>query len=196
MKARTIEPIQPPVTVDDVADFLVLPDSSDPGLTGVLIAATSAVIERLGYDLKAREWTATQWDWPVTGTRISPSLAKGTYKLQREISLPYAGILDVLDVELYGMPAEFVQRDDSIVIQPKIREDYFKTNEHPAIFVRYRAGFGETAEDVPQAIKEALIMLAGYMYEHRGCKIQDAMSLSGAGVVLAPYVRPDRVVVY
>lgn len=36
------------------------------------------------------------------------------------------------------------------------------------VVIRYRAGYGDATSDVPQAIRQAILMLVAHLYEHRG----------------------------
>lgn len=36
------------------------------------------------------------------------------------------------------------------------------------LVIRYVSGYGSTAEDIPQAIRQAILMLVAHLYEHRG----------------------------
>ncbi len=194
--ARTTDLLVPPVTAQELEDFAVIP-ASDPSVPGVLLSATSAVFRFLGYDLVAREWVLTHWDWPVNGTRTWPTLSRQNYSLEREIALPYGNILSVESVEVYGVPVtNFIRRDRAIILpQGLAREDY-KENAEPAIVVKYTAGYGATNADVPGAVRQALLMVASFLYEHRGaCDGMQALQRSGAAEMLQPHVNPSNVVV-
>ena len=54
------------------------------------------------------------------------------------------------------------------IIQPKPGFDWPETEDRPdAIGIEYEAGFGDEAEDVPQTVRHALMMLIGHWYERR-----------------------------
>src|SRR5690554_5448568 len=196
-QARTSDPLVSPVDAGDLADWLAL-DSADPLLDPLLVSASDAVINHLGLDLLAREWTYTLWDWPIAGTPTSPSLSRQATRLDRDIRLPYANLLDVVSVTSYGAAvANVVERDDSIILPRGVERYAYQLNEAPALEVVYSAGYGELADDVPEGVKTAIKMLAAYMYEHRGeCDATDALRKSGARELLAPYVHSSNVVVW
>lgn len=53
-------------------------------------------------------------------------------------------------------------------IQPKPGFDWPETQDRPdAIGIEYEAGYGDTAEDVPQTVRHALILLLAHWYEVR-----------------------------
>lgn len=184
MTARTTDPLVSPVTVDDLADWLGV-DNTDTLLPAVLASSTDAVIRWLAFDLEPRAWTLTLWDWPVIGTRSAPNLSGPLSRLAREIGLPYAAIQSVESVSVYGTATtEFVARDDSIVFGQGVPYDRYKDNEEPAIVVEYTAGMNP----IPAAVKDAIKMLASFLYEHRGaCDVMDGLNRSGAAMMLQPY---------
>ena len=196
-QANALGALQSPVTAQELADWLAL-DSADPLLNPMLLTATDAVIRRLGYDLLARDWIYTLWDWPVVGTPTSPSLTRQASELDRVIDLPYAKVISLDSVTSYGAAVTgAVARQDDVALPRGIERYAYQINDDPALVFEYRAGFGETADDVPESIKTAIKQLAGFLYEHRGaCDAADAMQKSGASVMLTPWTRPANVVVW
>lgn len=189
-RARTTDPIVSPVTDQELADWMVLPDASDPTLSPILKAATGSVIRYLGLDVLARDWTLTHDYWPTHGTMSTPSLSRQNGYYMREIDLPYANLISVASVELYGdSTTDYNLLGDTVVLDYNVyRTEVDGSNENPAIVVQYRAGFGETADDVPDDVKTAITMLAAYNYEHRGgCNTGNAMRDSGAAEILVAY---------
>lgn len=189
-RATTIDPIASPVTEQELADWLALPDATDPTLAPILKAATSSVIRWLGLDLLARDWTLTHNYWPTNGTMSSPSLSGQNGYYKREIGLPYANLLSVTDVALYGdLTTDYNVLGDTVVLDFNVyRTEVDGTNENPAIVISYSAGFGETSADIPDDIKTAITMLAAYNYEHRGgCSAGNALTDSGAASMLTSY---------
>lgn len=191
--AKPAGPIVSPVTEQELADWLGLPDAADPTLPALLKAAAGSVIQWLGLDVLARDWTLTHNYWPTNGTMSSPSLSGQNGHYKREISLPYANLLSISDVALYGdLTTDYNVLGDTVVLDFNVfRTEVDGTNENPAIVINYRAGFGE-ADDVPEDVKTAITMLAAYNYEHRGgCSAGNALAESGAAQVLAPYRSGD-----
>jgi len=197
-QAKTTDPLVSPVTAQEVQDWLVLP-GAEPTIPALLKSATGAVIRFLGYDLLARDWTLTHWDWPTIGTSTSPSLSGQNGELQKEIKLPYANLLSISSVSLFGQTTtDFITRIESIVFDPYyVHSIYTGQNEDPAIVAQYRAGYGETADDIPEDVKQAILQLAAFNFEHRGsCDATQALMKSGAREMLQPYVAPENVVIY
>ena len=186
MTARTNDPLVSPVTNAEAADFIGV-DSTDPILPGLLLSATDAVIRAIQYDLEPRDWTLTLWDWPTIGTRTAPNIGRAMYEFKREIELPYAALISVESVTAYGNPvADFIQRENSIVLSRGLARETYADNEDPAIVVEYRAGF----DPVPEPIKQAILMVMAFLFEHRGaCDGQEALWRSGAKSLLTPWMK-------
>lgn len=194
MQARTTDTLVAPITLQELADWLVV-DVNDPVLQGVSLSATDAAIQFLGFELLTRTYIAEAWDYPFTGTQKHPQISRQDFVFDQLIPLPYANLLQVIRVELFGQDTQnFIPRSDAIVLQnPKILVTDFKGNVDPAILVEYQAGFGADVADVPAVIRQAIIMTAAYQYEHRGeCAAGDALRKSGAFELLVPFINPRR----
>lgn len=189
-QAVTTDQTVSPVDVLDALAFLSLPGTQDPLLQAMLGAATDAVINYIGFDLLTREWVLTHWDWPTYGTLAARNLGQPTGAYAREISLPYARNAEVTSVTIYGeAELTFTNRGRSIVLGGSGRGGF---NEDPALVVVYNAGFGTSDDDVPLAIKQAITMLAGWLYEHRGqCDAADGIVKSGAATLLTPWRKSE-----
>jgi hypothetical protein len=197
MTAQTLDPVVSPVSAADIAAWLGV-DTTDPVLPALLVGATGRVIRFLGYDLIARDWVLTHWDWPTLGTPTYPNLSPSPSAYAREIDLPYAKLIGVDKVTLYGdETVQYIERTDSIILPEFAPRPVNKSNEFPAMVVEYSAGFGPTSADVPGEIKQGITTLAAFEYEHRGaCDATEALRKSGAREMLQPWVRPSNVVMY
>ena len=192
-RAETAEHTVSPVPLADALEFASLPGPTDPLMEALLIAATDAVINYIGFDLLTREWTLTHWDWPTYGTLAARNLGQPTGSFAREISLPYARNATVVSVTSYGEPQlTFTNRGRSIVLRGSDRDGF---NDEPAIVVVYEAGFGADPSDVPAQIRQAILMLAAWLYEHRGqCDAPDGVQKSGAASILTPWRKPELLI--
>ena len=194
MQARTNDALVPPITLQELADWLVV-DVNDPILQAVSISATDATIQFLGYELLTRTYTATEWDYPFTGTQVRPQVSRPDYVYDQLIPLPYANLISVASVEVFGQATtNFIERSDAIVLNnPSILVTDYKGNVDPAIQVVYDAGYGSDVSDIPAVIRQAIVMAAAYLYEHRGdCAAGEALRKSGAAELLVPYINPRR----
>lgn len=190
MTVKTTDQLVSPVTASELADWVGV-DSADTLLPPLLLSATDAVIRFLGYDLNPRQWTLTLWDWPAVGARTWPNLVPAPYYLAREINLPYGAVQSVSLVEVYGQAtALYTVREDSLVVEQGVPYERYKDNTDPALVVTYTAGL----EPITPSITDAIKMLAGFLFEHRGaCDVMDGLTRSGAAMLLQPYKR-DAVV--
>ena len=55
------------------------------------------------------------------------------------------------------------------------------------IEIRFLAGYGDDPADVPEALRQGLLMLAAHLYEHRGEDPERAVQASGAFGLWRPY---------
>lgn len=63
------------------------------------------------------------------------------------------------------------------------------TRNFDAIRVRYTAGFGDAPADVPPVLRDAVLMLAAYHYNHRGeCDMSEAWKKSGTASSVSLYM--------
>lgn len=193
-QAKTSDPIALPVSIQELVDWLVLP-SMDPTLLPILRSATEAVIQHLGYDLLARDWVLTHWDWPTIGTATRPTLSGQNGELAEEIALPFANLISVGVVEIFGVAStNFTARTESLVFNPL---NLIYDEGQPSLVVNYRAGYGEDESDIPDSVKQAIIQAAAFNFENRGgCDAQDALKKSGAANLLQPHVKPSNVVLF
>lgn len=182
--------LTPPVTTQELADWLRLDDATDPVLNGILLASTSYVIERLQSELINRTRTVTYQHWPTVGRIPNVSISHTEAEFVREIKLPYATLVSVKLVELYGEAfTDYTIQQTTPATLYMSSGTFVAPQTEPAIYVEYTAGYGATATDVPDAIKAGVTMLAAYMYEHRGaCDAMQAFNNSGAKELLTPYM--------
>jgi hypothetical protein len=180
--------ITPVVSNSEIANWLVL-DSSDPTLSGLALMATAHVINFLQLELVNRSRVLTYQDWPYIGTEQHPSLSRPDAYFKREIELPYANLNEITDVMVYGEP-----ETDYTIIRATTDRLYFNqiptrsSITAPALVVEYIAGFGDSVDDVPDPIRQGVLMLGAFLYEHKGaCDAMEAMKRSGAESLLYPY---------
>lgn len=181
--------VEPVVTPQEIADWTGA-DLADPLFGPLSIAATSTVIEFLQSELITRERTTVYETWPTVGTRQGAALSPSDEYLCRGVEVPYARFSTPLTLQV---EASGTITTDYRVLERFPAELHFQTvpatqtDENPALKMVYNAGYG-TIDDVPQTIKTAVLMITGYLYDHRGaCTAEDALKKSGADVVLTPF---------
>lgn len=89
---------------------------------------------------------------------------------------------------------------DSDIARIVVKNSWPGTNDQPnAVTVTYVAGYGDTSSDVPQPIKQAMLLILGHLYENRQQVIVSGSPTGaleipfGATVLLSPYVLEQSV---
>lgn len=178
-------PLVAAVATADLADWLIA-DAADPALPRLALLATSMVVDWLESELVSRPRRVVYREWPYLGTLTRPTLTRQPIRMEDTITLPYARLVSVQSVELYGeVSADYRILDTkpaSLLIRPEL---VVEDSEFPAIVVEYTAGYGATVADVPEELRLGIMLLAAFLYEHRGgCDAAEAMRRSGAASVL------------
>jgi hypothetical protein len=164
-----------PVTVADFAAFIGA-SAADPLLPGLLQAATDAAIRYINQDLLSRDWVGIVPALTPTRLQLSPYIDPSS-----TFELPYTALICVQGVSTNN--GEFLEYTVETDRRPaKVRVvgwDYMSE-----IRIEYTAGM----PFVPGAIKTAIMMIASFIYDHRGgCDAEDALKKSGAMTLLRPY---------
>lgn len=164
-----------PVTVNDFAAFIGA-SNADPLLPGLLQAATEATIRHINQDLLPRSWVGIVPALTPTRLQLSPYIDPTS-----TFELPYTALIDIQDVSVNnGQFLEHtVQADRRPAKVTVLGWDYASE-----IRIEYTAGMAF----VPGAIRTAIMMIGGFMFDHRGgCDAEDALKKSGAMSLLRPY---------
>lgn len=184
-----------PVSEAELADLLVVSDYKDPTFAFILQSATSAAMAYTGRAFINQEFTV-QWDgYPSIGTATGglDSLRKIPMSW---IELPYPPLVQIQSIKIIDRMGEVEEIDlDEITVDTihepgrfAFRKGWINIPDESRLQVNYKAGYGENADDVPFAIKHAILQIAGYMYEHRGqCDAGSALKDSGALAALSPF---------
>jgi hypothetical protein len=164
-----------PVTVAEFATFMGA-SAADPLLPGLLQAATDAVIRYINQDLLQREWVGIVPALTPTRLQLSPYIDPSS-----TFELPYTALISVQsvtgnDTEVLDYELESDRRPAKLRV---IGWDY-----KSEIRIEYTAGM----PFVPGAIRTAIMMIGGFIYDHRGgCDAEDALKKSGAMNLLRTY---------
>ena len=187
MKTRPLDPVTPIVSDEELAEWLNGVDPSDPLLPVMCSAATDAIIEYLQLEIVNRAREVVYTDWPEVGTQTRGLSPTNNYH-DADIILPYAGLQAVTRVEIYGQ--EITEYQIKAATPSQIRFNIGTitgATGQDAIRIEYIAGVGELC-DIPKGIQVAALNLAAFMYDTRGgCHADDALSQSGAKMMLKPY---------
>lgn len=197
-------PAVEPVTAADVQNQLGIDVGEQDSQIELYITAARGICEQMtGLALITQVWRMTLDRWPSShrepwwdGVRegaIGDLYASGRasqlllprYPLQTVDSVKADGetitVADYFNVDTTQKPGRLVLKYGE-TFPPII-------DTANAVDVEYTAGFGDTATDVPAALRLAIIQMASHMFEHRGdgCSTENAMLASGAKAIFDSY---------
>lgn len=176
-------PTEEPVTLDEARAHLVVDIAEDDTLIGSLITAARQMAESFtGRAFVSRTLQLYFDHFPANENIYLPfppvvSVTSVTYTDTNGDSQTFSASL--YDTDLKGQPGR---------VQVK---DLWPSTDHVpnAVCVEYVAGYG-SATDVPQAVKQAMLLIIGDLYEHRESIIIGTVSNQlpqTAEMILWPY---------
>ena len=180
-------PAVEPVLLADAKSHLNITDSGDDTLISAQILAARQLLERmLGQSL-----VTTTFDL------FLDAFPSGRWSLTRESSLiinvPGGPLQSVASVN-YLDPVTAVE---TVMASTGYNVDAASTAGWPitakrinAVRIRYVAGYGDAAADVPDALKRAILLLVGHMYENReavAVGVSTALLPMGVSEILSEY---------
>ena len=200
---RTVEPqgpIESPVSDAEFASFLEDPCPPGDNTTEQILrrtwlqAATQQVVDYLDREILQRDVIVRFDAYPrAHSSRGQLVRIHGGHEFFMTLPrMPIATFDRVETVDDEGVTAEIAAEDYDLddvseparlhLHDPPARGelDYFA-----GIRVYYTAGY--EADKVPEALRLGVLMLAGYLYEHRGMQGDGALRKSGAASILAPW---------
>lgn len=164
-------PAQEPVSLGEAKAFLRIDDHAEDELITTLIGAARLHVEAVsGRVLLAQSWRLLLDAWPEN----------------RIVKLPIGPLVSVTAINAVdGNGAshalglgQFGRGHDSIMV-PRTVYGMPLLQERQGIEIDFVAGFGEEPEAVPADLRQALLVLVAYWYEHR-----DAVIVAGSGSVV------------
>ncbi|KQX41965.1 hypothetical protein ASD04_18035 [Devosia sp. Root436] len=164
-------PAEEPVSLAEAKAFLKVDDTAEDGLIATLIGAARLHVEGVtGRALLAQSWRVVLDDWPA----------------DRVVKLPVTPFMAVTEINAYDADgaahevplAQFLSDPDRLLLPADVA-GMPVLRERQGIEVDYVAGFGTEPEDVPADMRQALLALVGYWFEHR-----DAVIVAGSGAVV------------
>lgn len=180
---KITEPGEEPVSLDEArAHLRVDQGDEDPLIRSLITAARQMCEGQLG-----RTLITTTWE--MRTDLFDPALRLDWPRVQEIEFLSYldAGELRTLDPADYRLDNA---NDASAAWVAPARGKAWPSIEADinAVRVRYRAGYGDTAADVPQAIRTWILLHAAAMYEQReAVAAKDMKSLPFLAGLLDPY---------
>ena len=175
MQATPQTDTESPVTAAELAQFIGV-SADDVLLEGMLIAATDATIRYINQDLIQRDWVGIVPVPDPMRLQLSP-----VFEQPSTFELPYTALVEVTSVTGNGGDdLAYTLQDERRPARITVHGwDYLSE-----IRIEYTAGM----VTIPAAIKSAIMMLAAYLYDHRGdCDADGGIKKSGAAMLLRPY---------
>lgn len=171
-------PGQEAVSVSEAKAHLRLDGNAEDLLVASLIVTSRLHVEAaLGLALIAQSWRMTLDRWPEGG----------------EVRFPIRPISAIASVTVRagdGTPTTIAPEDyllDGHALRPRliVREGRRPIPGLPVngIEIVFGAGLGDAAEDVPQPIRHAILLLVAHWYEHR-----DPLEIGSAAAAIPPAV--------
>ncbi len=158
-----IEPATEPVTVDELKFFSRIDTTSeDTLLEGFIKAARIATENYLGRALIEQTIKHTMDFWPSDAIELKrPPL----------ISVDKVAVLDESDVETeYSSSNYYVVTEavpGKLVLKQSVAAPINTTRDYAGYLIQYKAGYGASADNVPQPIKEGIMLWAATVYATR-----------------------------
>ena len=184
--ALTSGPAEEPVTVSEAKAHLRLDGSAEDILIASLIVTSRLHVEAaLGLALITQGWRLTLDRWPDGG----------------EVRFPLRPIQSITSVAVFdedGTPAVVPSEDyllDGQALRPRLipREGKWPAPGQRAngIGIQFAAGIGDEAEDIPQPIRHAILLLVAHWYEHRD-PLEVGAAATAIPAVVSDLLRPYR----
>ena len=177
-------PLLEPVEVEELRQDLRLDGDDDLLLSSLITSARILIEANIGVRMISQSWDIMYDGWPTNGAQ--------------SIKLPYWPISDITGIYTLGngrdmvdsniYESELSQRVPQILLRSGFSWPVTKRRQL-GVLISVVAGFGNTAADVPEPLKQAIRFLATYWYESRdwqsfgvGKKIPDIVQ-----TLLLPY---------
>ncbi len=167
-------PVDEPITLAEAKAHLRVDLTDDDDLITSLIAAARQHVEsQCGRALFTQEWEAHYGGFAADGVLELPIAP-----LQEVLAVQYvdtAGQLQTLAVSTYEVdaPAGPDAMPGSLILA--VNATWPATRAVPnAVRVRFNAGYGDVAADVPEDLRRLLLLLVGNWYENREAVTKNA----------------------
>ena len=142
-------PTVEPVTVEETKLHLRLDGNEEDNLISALIKAARQKAE----EYTRRAFITQTWEVAVDSVTSTLCLPRPPVQTIEAVTLDGQAVAP----ENYGLAVNlFYTKNPLYAVYPG------------GLVIRYVSGYGSTAEDIPQAIRQAILMLVAHLYEHRG----------------------------
>lgn len=187
---RTTAPVITPVSLVEAKAHLRIEGSDEDMLvTGLIDAATAHVERGLGLALITQGWMIMRDRWPASWlTELPLAPLQSVASITTYDALAQASVFDASHyfADTVSNPPRLVLHGTAPWPEPGRRAN--------GIEIVVTAGFGDTASDVPEPVRQALLLLIAHWYESREPVVLGDTPHEIPGTiagVLAPY-RPVR----
>lgn len=200
-------PAVEPVTLAEAkAHCRISIDDDDDLVDGLIVAARQMVEGELRRALISQRWELTLDGFPAADHwmlwRASPGLRDDS------IRLPMPALLSVESityVDTDGTTQTLDEADYQVItgtpgaIHPAYGTCWPSTRCQPeAVTVSFTAGYGDSADDVPRCVRQALLLYVGHLYEHREAAQEPSVG-NGPSILplgVAALLNPERTGLY
>ena len=203
-------PATEPVTAAELQTFARANSTTLPDATAeALITRSRQFIEEMtGLAMITQSWSLTRDAWPgYNSLWWDGVLEMASTELQsdraRALTFPRYPLASITSVKTY----DTASNETTVTVATTFDIDTTSrpgrmmpkssaawptaTRQINAIEITYVAGYGATATDVPPVLRDAVLCLSGYYYDHQGeCTMTEAFSKSGAADLVGAYALP------
>lgn len=148
-----------PVTLADARSFLRIDTSADDEILQKLLTTAREMVEtRTGLALITQSWQLKIARWPRSGR-----LALYRFPVQMiEKVTARDSALNLIEIDPSEMHLQLANRPHRLCFAKR-----GNSSDIIDITVDFTAGFGSTPDKVPEALKQAILVLCGNLYENR-----------------------------
>jgi hypothetical protein len=202
---QIIAPDVEPVFLQDLKDQLRICGTDEDIELSLFVLACREYIESLtGRAMINQTWRLTLDQWPTGGRVWWDGIESGSLgnleKGRAWLYLPRYRLQSVTQIRVFdeaGNPStvnlnEFIVDGEQEPGRLLLRNNAvwpIALQRGNAIQIDYVAGYGDTPDDVPGALRLAVLQMAANLYQHRGddCSEADAFNKSGAASLLRAF---------
>ena len=175
-----------PVTTDEVNEQLRIDSGDDAQLINRLIAAATSYVDGLG--VLGRAMINQTWRQVVQNPGSKVDLRM--HPVQSLSAVKYYDASGVLQTDTLGN-YRLIAGDIWAYVKPTSGNIWPTAYDRPdAIQIEFVAGYGAAAENVPDGIRHALMMLIAHWYEHR--EAADRMDISNLPIGFDDLLNAER----
>lgn len=182
----TAGPAVEPVTLAEAKAHLRVDGTAEDTLIGSLIVTSRLHVEAaMGLALVTQSWSVFLDAWPpgpALKLPLRPVQSIGAVRLYDEDAVVTTVAADTYFLDGAGTPARLVRRGALAWPTPRRTAN--------SIEVAFTAGYGDASADVPEPIRQAILLLIAHWYEHRSPLEVGALARPAPDMVaelLAPY---------